>query len=112
MIGQLFEHFAEVARLLAHLDHFAEEGRKEIARGGQSLAEGPALVDRLADGRQVPAGREPWTFFTSRAQIVRSSMPANRHIDARWLKAASCLSDIRGLKSMIYFLFRRTGRRR
>ena len=28
-------------------------------------------------------------------------MPANRHIDARWLKAASCLSDIRGLKSMM-----------
>ena len=57
VIGQLFENFAEVARLLAHLHHFAEQGRKEIARGGQPLAEGSTPVDRLADGRQVPAGR-------------------------------------------------------
>ena len=56
--GQLLEHFAEVARLLADLHHFAEEGRKEIAGGGQPLAEGPALIDRLADRRQMPAGRK------------------------------------------------------
>ena len=100
VIGQLFEDFAEVARLLAHADHFAEQGRKEITRGGQPLAEASALVDHLADGCQVPAGREATGAVGLAAQTVRSSMPANRHIDARWLKAASCLSDMRRLKNM------------
>ena len=57
VIGQSFEHFAEVAGLLAHVDHFAEQGRKEITRGGQRLAEAVALVDHVADNGQVPAGR-------------------------------------------------------
>ena len=101
VIGQLLENFAEVARLLAHVHHFAEQRRKEIARGRQPRAEGLALVDHLADGRQMPAGTRPRAFVASRAQIVRSSIPASRHIDARWLNPASCLSDIRGLKSMM-----------
>ena len=58
VIGQLLENLAEMARLLAHQHHFAEQGRKEIARGGQPLAEGSTLVDHLADGCQMPAGRE------------------------------------------------------
>ena len=37
MTGQLSENLAEVARLLAGLHHVAEEGRKEVARGGQAL---------------------------------------------------------------------------
>ena len=37
VIGKLLENLAQVAQLPAHLHHFAEKGRKEIARGGQPL---------------------------------------------------------------------------
>ena len=101
VIGQLFEDLAEVARLFTREHHFAEQGRKEIARRGQSLAEGPALADLLADGGQVAAGRGACGVYHLSPQIVRSSIPASRQVDARWLKPASCLSDIRELKNMI-----------
>ena len=101
MIGQLFESFAEAARLLAHVHHFAEKGREEIARRGQPLVESPPLVDHVADGGQMPADGVAGGVFRLAAQAVRTSIPANREVDIRLLKAASCLNDIRELKNMM-----------
>ena len=85
VVGQLGQDGVELAGLFADGDQLAKEGGEEIARGGQGVGQGFALVDALADGQQVAAQRA--------VGPIGLACPDGPHVDAGLQRRAQAAAE-------------------